>query len=38
VFWQVGVAPALGNNAFQVVFAGEPEQFFTLTLDVVAVQ
>lgn len=38
VFWQVGVAPALGNNAFQVTFAGEPEQPLTIALDVVAVE
>jgi len=35
---QVRAAPALRNNAFQVVFTGEPKQSFTLTHDVVAVE
>jgi hypothetical protein len=38
MLWQIGVASALGNYAFQVVFTGEPEQSFTLSLDVVAIE
>jgi hypothetical protein len=34
MLWQIRVAPALGDNAFQVVFTGEPEQPFTLGLDI----
>jgi hypothetical protein len=35
---QIRIKLPLGNNAFEIVAAGQPEQRFTIVLDVIAVE
>jgi hypothetical protein len=38
VFRQIRIGFSLSHNAFEVVLAGEPEQCFAISVDVIAVQ